>query len=222
MEEDESLLAPSPSASIRAGATPSPKTYQVLRATTALRKPRCTDFGTARRFAFQGQGYFFCNSCNLWDALPADANKKVSMNQTCCKTNHKYFSHPTALCKEDCYIRQKRTVPVVLAPAPSVHACTIVDNILLDYAIESEESNCTRSSDVLGNGCCADEEVEILELPIPLFLGLSPAPTPTILVDLCCFSELWWSKLKGRWDCSRNGIVDSSLRIRRLLETKQD
>jgi hypothetical protein len=114
MEEDESVLATPPSASIRAGATPSPKTDQLLRATTALRKQTCTDFRTARRFAFQGQGYFFCNSCNLWDALPADANKKVSMNSLRfgCKANHKYFSHPTALRKEDCYIRRKRIVPV--------------------------------------------------------------------------------------------------------------
>ncbi|KAI2497531.1 hypothetical protein MHU86_16985 [Fragilaria crotonensis] len=172
MDEDESLLlATPPSASIRAGPTPSPKTDQLLRATTAMRKPRCTDFGTARRFAFQGQGYFFCSSCDLWDALPADTNKKVSMDSLMfgCKANHKYFSHPTALRNEDCYIRRKRTA--VLAPAPSsTHVCPtiVVDNMLLDDAIESEESNCsssattpTRSSDVLRNGCHDNDVDEI-------------------------------------------------------------
>ncbi|KAI2498484.1 hypothetical protein MHU86_16010 [Fragilaria crotonensis] len=171
MDEDKSLLlATPPSASIRAGPTPSPKTDQLLRATTAMRKPRCTDFGTARRFAFQGQGYFFCSSCDLWDALPADTNKKVSMDSLMfgCKANHKYFSHPTALRNDDCYIRRKGTA--VLAPAPSsTHVCPtiVVDNMLLDDAIESEEeSNCsssattpTRSSDVLRN-VCHDNDVD--------------------------------------------------------------
>jgi hypothetical protein len=69
--------------------------------------------------------------------------RKVSMN---------------SLRKEDCYIRRKRTVPVVLALAPSVHACSKVDNILLDDAIESEESNCTSS---VTTSCHADEEVKI-------------------------------------------------------------
>jgi hypothetical protein len=145
IDEDSLFLATPPSASIRVGTTPSPKTEQLLRATTAKRKPRCSDFGTAWHFAFQGQGYLFCSSCDLWDALPPDLNKKVSMNSLKfgCKANHKYFSHPTSLRKEDCYVRRRRTVVLAVAPTTK-QACTIVlDNILLNDTIESEESNCS-------------------------------------------------------------------------------
>jgi hypothetical protein len=55
MELDVTLETP-PSALCRVGTTSSPKTERMLRTS---RKPRCSDFGVSRHFAFQGQGFFF-------------------------------------------------------------------------------------------------------------------------------------------------------------------
>ena len=41
--------------------------------------PRCSDFGHSRHFAFEGQGFLFCNPCDLWDALLPDCSAKVSV-----------------------------------------------------------------------------------------------------------------------------------------------
>ncbi|KAI2505217.1 hypothetical protein MHU86_9213 [Fragilaria crotonensis] len=112
IQYDEALATP-PGASARVGSTPSPnKTDRILRGTT--RKPRCSDFGKTRHFAFHGQGFMFCNACDLWDALPPDATNKVSIDSLKfgCTANHTYFSHPTTLRKQDCYIRRKRKVVI--------------------------------------------------------------------------------------------------------------
>lgn len=35
--------------------------------------PYCTDYGKHRMIQYAGQGYFFCNQCELWDAeLPSE------------------------------------------------------------------------------------------------------------------------------------------------------
>jgi hypothetical protein len=104
IELDASLASP-PSSLARVGATPSPKAERVLRKT---RKPRCSDFGMASHSALKGQGFFFCNPCDLWDALLPDTTQKARMNSLtyACTAKHSHFSHPTTLQRENCYTRR--------------------------------------------------------------------------------------------------------------------
>lgn len=90
-------------------ATPSTR---VLRASVTSRKPRCSDFGRTRHYAFNGQGFMFCAPCDLWDSLPPDTSKRnlINSRRFGCKASHKYFSHPTTLKNEDCFEQRKRTV----------------------------------------------------------------------------------------------------------------
>jgi hypothetical protein len=95
-------LATPPSVSrVVATTTPAQTTRRTLRPLhDGRRKPRCSDFGPSRHYAFQGQqGFFFCHPCDLWDALPLDASKKISglSRMYSCTANHESFSHPTAL-----------------------------------------------------------------------------------------------------------------------------
>jgi hypothetical protein len=98
-------LATPPSVSrVVATTTPAQTTPRTLRPQhDGRRKPRCSDFGPSRHYAFQGQqGFFFCHPCDLWDALPPDASKKISglSRMYSCTANHESFSHPTALCSD--------------------------------------------------------------------------------------------------------------------------
>ncbi|KAI2496094.1 hypothetical protein MHU86_18420 [Fragilaria crotonensis] len=64
----------------------------------------CTDYGRTRHFAFRGQGFFFCNPCDLWDDRLPDSNIKGSRLSTRfrCTANHSCFSHPTSVRNEYC------------------------------------------------------------------------------------------------------------------------
>ena len=92
---------------------------QVLRGSTVLRrKPRCSDFGKTRHFAFNGQGFMLCGPCDLWDSLPPDASKRNSI-KSCrfgCKAGHLYFSHPTTLKMEGCFAEQRKRQTTATAP----------------------------------------------------------------------------------------------------------
>ena len=92
-QQEESLVTP-PSMSRVVAPTPPPKT---LRPRLRGSKPRCSDYGPSRRYVFQGQGFFFCHNCDLWDALTPDASKNVSGDSRTygCTANHESFSHPT-------------------------------------------------------------------------------------------------------------------------------
>ena len=63
------------------------------------RTPRCSDFGRARHYAFEGQGFLFCSACDLWDGLLPDASAKVSSTSKtfACTANHTSYSHPTTM-----------------------------------------------------------------------------------------------------------------------------
>ena len=92
--QSENALASPPSAT-RTATPPSRNSKRLLgrASATTMRKPRCSDFGSLRHFAFKGgERYFFCSACDLWDALPPDASKKVSMDSLKfgCKANHTY------------------------------------------------------------------------------------------------------------------------------------
>lgn len=112
---------------------------RVLRGSTILRrKPRCSDFGKTRHFAFHGQGFMFCGPCDLWDSLPPDASKRNSINSRRfgCKAGHLYFSHPTTLKMEGCFEQRKRQQTATAAP--------IVRQLLMDD--EDDDSVISQSS----------------------------------------------------------------------------
>jgi hypothetical protein len=138
--QSENALASPPSVA-RIATPPSRNSKRLLRraSATTTRKPRCSDYGSSRHFAFKGaKKYFFCSACDLWDALPPDASKKISMDSLKfgCKANHTYFSHPTTLRKEDCYSgRQRRT------PRPTSNPATRSRARRLDMNTSGNESS---------------------------------------------------------------------------------
>jgi hypothetical protein len=71
-------LASPPSVSRPLSIPATPVTPRTLRPLHGRKKPRCSDFGFSRHYTFQGQGFFFCHPCDLWDALPPDKHKTVS------------------------------------------------------------------------------------------------------------------------------------------------
>jgi hypothetical protein len=77
--------------------TTSPRTLRPLH--DGRRRPRCSDYGPSRHLTFQGQGFFFCHKCDLWDSLPPDGRKRISASSSTyrCTANHQNFSYPTAL-----------------------------------------------------------------------------------------------------------------------------
>ena len=97
---EEELRTP-PSASTRAATTPPSPSERFLR---GGRRPMCTDYGRTRHFAFRGQGFFFCNPCDLWDDRLPDSNIKATRlsRRFRCTANHSCFSHPTSVCDEHC------------------------------------------------------------------------------------------------------------------------
>ena len=97
--ELEAALDTPPSASNQLDTTMAPPQKRSERISRQQRLPRCSDFGRARHYAFQGQGFLFCNSCDLWDALLPDSSAKVSAmsRRFACTANHTVFSHPTSL-----------------------------------------------------------------------------------------------------------------------------
>ncbi|KAI2490109.1 hypothetical protein MHU86_24480 [Fragilaria crotonensis] len=100
IRQEEELSTP-PSTLNRVGRTPPIKTERLLR---GKRKPTCSDYGIARHFSFQGNGFFFCHPCDVWDSLPPDQVTKSSRlsARLGCVANHESFSHPTTLCKVYC------------------------------------------------------------------------------------------------------------------------
>ena len=87
---------------------------RVLRASTTPRRPRCTDFGRSRHYAFNGQGFLFCSPCDLWDSLPPDKDARMTIHSRrfACKANHRVFSHPTTLRgKQGCFEERRRILP---------------------------------------------------------------------------------------------------------------
>ena len=99
--ELEASLDTSPSASNRLDISKTPPQKRSERISRQQRSPRCSDFGRARHYAFQGRGFLFCNSCDLWDALLPDSSAKVSATSRrfACTANQSVFSHPTSLRK---------------------------------------------------------------------------------------------------------------------------
>ena len=99
MQQEEDLATP-PSALNRVGITPPKKTERLLRG----RRPTCSDYGIARHFSFQGNGFFFCHACDIWDSLPPDRSRNASRVSArfACTAHHESFSHPTMLCKDFC------------------------------------------------------------------------------------------------------------------------
>ena len=148
IEHDKALATP-PGALLRVGTTPSPKTERILRTT---RKPRCSDFGIARHYAFRGRGFFFCNPCDLWDALPPDASQKASINSLkfSCTASHTHFSHPTTQRQEDCYSRRRKRTVASLSSVVTARiagaAPGIINNNNSSADDESTESNSSASS----------------------------------------------------------------------------
>lgn len=168
--QSENALASPPSAA-RIATPPSRNSKRLLRraSATTTRKPRCSDYGSSRHFAFKGgKRYFFCSACDLWDALPPDASKKISMDSLKfgCKANHTYFSHPTTLRKEDCYSgRQRRTPRPTSNPATRSRArldMNTSDNESSKEKFSSSSDSSTTSSD---NKQTSDDNNQPLVLP---------------------------------------------------------
>jgi hypothetical protein len=101
----EASLGTPPSVYTRVGATPPSNGNRVLRGTRA---PTCSDYGMSRHYSFQGDGFFFCNACDVWDSLlPDDRYKKAAgpsrqSRRVACTANHDSFCHPTTMCKDFC------------------------------------------------------------------------------------------------------------------------
>jgi hypothetical protein len=111
---------------------------RVLRASSTLRRQRCSDFGRTQHYAFNGQGFMFCAPCDLWDSLPPDTSKRNSIN-SCrfgCKASHIYFSHPTTLKSEGCFEQRKRTVTQQQHAVPTITAVVVPGD---DVACQMEE-----------------------------------------------------------------------------------
>ena len=117
---------------------PSTTSTRVLRASSTLRRPRCSDFGRTRHYAFNGQGFMFCAPCDLWDSLPPDTSKRNSVNSRRfgCKASHIYFSHPTTLKSEGCFEQRKRTVTQQQHAVPTITAVVVPGD---DVACQMEE-----------------------------------------------------------------------------------
>ena len=98
----EEKLGTPPSASTWAATTPPSPSERFLRA--GERGPMCTDYGRTCHFALWGQGFFFCNPCDLWDDRLPDNNIKPTRLSTRfrCTANYSCFSHPTSVCDEHC------------------------------------------------------------------------------------------------------------------------
>jgi hypothetical protein len=91
---DEEFGIP-PLASTQAATTPPPPSERFL---IGRRRPMCTDYGQTCHYAFQGQGFFFCNPCILWDHCLPDSNRngpRLSA-ELLCTTNHSCLLHPTS------------------------------------------------------------------------------------------------------------------------------
>jgi hypothetical protein len=101
----EASLGTPPSVYTRVGATPPSNGNRILRGTRA---PTCSDYGMSRHYSFQGDGFFFCNACDVWDSLlPDDRYKKAAgpnrqSRRVACTANHDSFCHPTTLSKDFC------------------------------------------------------------------------------------------------------------------------
>ena len=150
MLELVALPATPPSSLVRAGPTPSPKAKTQLLWTT--RKPRCSDYGVARHYAFKRWGHYFCNPCDLWDALPPDTTQKSSIHwsRSACITEHTHFSHPTTLRRNDCYFRRrKRTVGIVARRVTAPPGCVsfeVQKSSGDKQEVSSESDSCVSSS----------------------------------------------------------------------------
>ena len=148
MLELVALPATPPSSLVRAGPTPSPKAKTQLLWTT--RKPRCSDYGVARHYAFKRWGHYFCNPCDLWDALPPDTTQKSSIHSSRyeCTAEHTHFSYPTTLRRDDCcYFRQRKRTIGIVAP-PGCFSVEVQRNSSVDdeQEVSSESDSCVSSS----------------------------------------------------------------------------
>ena len=112
--EDDSLSSVLDPDSVGTSVVTSTTAVRVLRASTTPRRPRCTDFGRTRHYAFNGQGFLFCSPCDLWDSLPPDKDTRITIHSRRfgCKANHKSFSHPTTLKgTQGCFEERRRALP---------------------------------------------------------------------------------------------------------------
>ena len=127
-----------PSALTRVAITPPSVTERFLRGRT----PTCSDYGTSRNILFQGNDFFFCSPCNLWDSLPPDRDKRCSRVSLrfACIAKHKCFSHPTTLC--DSYGRMRKDSEELVAPGEII---TTQLNVNSDCSTVLAESLTARS-----------------------------------------------------------------------------
>ena len=146
-------LATPPSATTRAATTPPSENERFLR---GRRLPMCTDYGSRRHFAFQGQGFFFCHPCDLWDTRLPDCSMKGSRlsKRFACIAKHKCFSHPTTFRAAHCRKSNFQTYKLNNKPAgafdsgsesgclstPSVSSCsTILKDEELDETVDDDD-----------------------------------------------------------------------------------
>ena len=219
------------------------------RATTSLRKPRCTDFGRARHFAFrQGQQYLFCGPCDLWDALPPDRNKKASIgsHRFGCTANHLYFSHPTTLKPQNSYDKRMRTT--VLRRATLHDDTGVALDTISSTSSGDDKSICTSSSSSCNSTTGGDtSNVSVHEeeciASVTSVLGVADDAETSITIGsqhkeeeeqgqsvtthaVILALEMQIEKLKGKIGCYRNDIIrkstktgNSNLRIVQVLLT---
>jgi hypothetical protein len=145
-------LATPPSATNRVATTPPTTTTRFLRG----RLPRCSDFGLNRHFAFEGQRFFFCHPCDLWDARLPDSSTKMSAvsRRYACTAGHLCFSHPTSLRRDYC-----RTRGIQQADAMAMDASTLLtyssttDGEEEQHSNASEEEDCVEENDGITGDC---------------------------------------------------------------------
>ena len=111
----------------RAATTPPSKSERLLRGRRLL---MCTDCRSRRQFAFQGQGFFFCHPCELWNIRLPDCSIKgsrVSTRFACIAKHECFLHHPTTFCTTHCIV------------APFLWSITWPSSILtLGYAHQKE------------------------------------------------------------------------------------
>jgi len=180
-KQDECLASP-PSFSISPSIPATPVTPKTLRPLHGRRKPRCSDFGFSRHYTFQGQGFFFCHPCDLWDALPPDKHKTVSGDSRtyCCTAGHESFSHPTAH-QSDYGLRLFAGRKVALMDME-----TDDDDVTIDSDSDDGTEDDNAATNTIGDGCI-DTADGIVGVENPVLLSpqvmnhnATPAVTPAL------------------------------------------
>ena len=159
-----------------------------------------------------GGKYFFCSACDLWDALPPDASKKISMDSLKfgCKANHPYFWHPTTQRKEDCYSgRQRRTPRQTSNPATRSRARLDTNTSGNESSKESFSSSSDSSTTAL-----------VLTTNRPAMTTINHLFFFMVILRMIISSlwpyKPWWSNSKVKWYCYRDGIASFQFRTERF------